>query len=253
MKTTGLVVAMILAALPSLASAGTPENPEVRDVAGDANFVNSQGQSSIPDQNIQTSPASIDSADIVAIWLETLYSTVKDIDAEGRVLRVRHVPEALRVSIRTTAPVKPTFGPGVIFRVGTSMDSGCDAQLQLYLAGSAPGQSTYEKAELLRVRNCLGGNGAVPAEFPHAISGNVTTMTYPFDRSQGVLAPGITLGPFTTPPTTQPHSRVVLPNGNPGTTIPAIDHAPGLRPFVIGSDVPPDIDCAEDPGNPACS
>jgi hypothetical protein len=243
-----VVIWSLLTLVPSSAFGGTPDQPDIVDVAGDANGINSQGRNEVPDQNIGTAPASIPSADIQAIWFETLYSIVKVRDNEGRVLRVRHIPEALRVSIRTTAPAKPTFGPGVIFRVGATIGPTCEAQLQLSLAGSAPGSSTFERAELSRIRNCPGGAGPVPGEIPFALIGNVTTMTFAFESSAGVLATGLSLGPFT-----PPHSRVILPTGGSGTTIPAIDQTARVTSWTIGSDVPPDIDCTEEPSHPNCA
>ena len=239
-----IVLAVPLTLAGASASAGGPSDPEVVDPAGDANLVNNQGQEAAPEQNLSTAPASIDGADIRSIWLETLYSTVKERDADGAVRFVRHVPHSLRINFVTTAPAKPTFGPGVIFRMSANVgEGGCQVQFQVYLAGTA---TAMERAEINRLRNCTGGNGILGGGFTHAVQGTTLSLTFPFAQTEGMLTGVETLSAYT-----RPHTRVVLPNA--AATAPAIDQTAPIRSFTLGSDVPPDVDCTTEPGHPDCA
>lgn len=253
MKRSVVLSLAVLAALPSSAPAQADQALGVKvtqDVGGDANGINNQSQETVPDPNLSTAPASIDSADLREIALETRYQTVKDRDEAGRVLAVRYVPDALRIHFTTTAPAKPSFGPGVIFRMSATIgDQGCQVQFELWVPGSAPNTSTAQRAEVNRLRNCTGGSGFLSAGFSVAFQGATATATYPFEFTQGLLEEGGSFSAYT-----RPHSRVVVATSSQYVaTVPAIDQMPAIGGFVVGQDVPEDVDCLATPDHPDCA
>jgi|GEM_PF-7067407 len=244
-----LALSFALAGLTPVAADGPTSTVLSTDVAGDANAVNNQAQEgSVPEQNVQTAPASVDGADLLSVAVRTLYQQEKVRDDAGRVVRVRHVPTALRIEFRTTAPAKPTFGPGVIFRMSANVGtSGCQVQFELYVAGQAPGSSPIERGQVNRLRNCPGGDGLLIG-FPYSFEGDTATVTFPFASTDGMLSSGTRLTAYT-----RPHTRVVNYAVAAAPTAPAIDQSPAIASFTIGQDVPADIDCLQDPSHVACS
>jgi hypothetical protein len=248
-----LSIAMTLGALavtlltaPGLA--GTQAVPEVSDRSGDANFANSNGQGG-SEVGAGTAPASIDSADLRAIWLETAYSKRIEV-ALGDVHWVRYEPTGLKINFQTTAPAKPTFGPSVIFRYPALLDSGCTLNFEAWVKGSAAVAVDREYASVVRLASCPGGT--IPNDaLSLSSSGNVLTATFPFSAMAGVLAKGMSVGPHAT---SRPHVRVVLGAATVyGATAPVIDEAARGGSFVIGSDVPADVNCTEQPAHPDCA
>jgi len=214
--------------------------PHIVDATGDANAINGQGFGQTADQ--PTDPASVASADLAGVWFETTYDTVIERDENGAVRFVRHVPTGLRMRVKTAAPAKPTFGPTVLYRVPVTIDGACEAWLQLYLRGDAQGSLDREGAELSPRSGCAGtATGATLA-----FDGVYTEATFPF--AGGLLAGGMELGAWS-----RPSVRVAAGTGTTQlATAPAIDEAPPMSGFTVGSDVPPDIDCHETPSDPAC-
>src|SRR5688500_17667270 len=107
-RRSSVVGVLIAALLCSPALAGTPGSPEITDVAGDANLVNGQGVQTGLETGPDTRPVSVDGADLLAVWFETVYDTIKTIDPEtGRVSRVEYRATALLVRIKTQGPIHP--------------------------------------------------------------------------------------------------------------------------------------------------
>jgi hypothetical protein len=86
---------------------------------------------------------------------------------------------------------------------------------------------------------------------PVSVSGNVTTATFPFAQTEGTIADQYYV---TSDETVRPHVRLVLGSGATYCcTIPVVDDAPVGTGFVIGSDVPADVSCANQPSHPDCA
>lgn len=249
----GLVVVLGLSG--TQAGAGTSIGPEINDIAGDANFVNGAnffyglGE-------FDTRPVSLGSADLRAIWFETAYNTVKDKDAEGKVTAVRHVPTALRVNFRTEEPPAPTFGPTLTFYVPVRIGT-CLIDLAAHIEGPASSPvDGAQGAEIYKYTGCVGGAGVLShPTFSVKTAGNVVTAEYPFSAlpyssSQIVLGKDVEVRPPV--------------DGNPGGVqnylswanfaLTFVDEVPAFASkFLIGSDVPANINCLADPTNSACT
>ncbi|MGH2711883.1 MAG: hypothetical protein ACRDH9_11855 [Actinomycetota bacterium] len=235
----------------TVASADPPApQPHIIDRAGDANGINGQGLFGGAEIGQDTRPVSVASADIVAIYYETLYDTIRERDAAGNIIGVKYVQHSFRVSAETTAPVKPTAGPSVMFRIPARIGIGaCEVFIDGYVRGSAPGANELERADINKLTaQCPGGSGFLTDGFAIGFEGNMTKLTFPFDKSSGMFAPGVALEP-----TSKVSVRTVLGQGtSPNPTTPAIDETAIPARWVIGIDVPPDVDCAETPENLDC-
>lgn len=130
---SAVVALLALGALPG--AAGTADDPEITDPAGDANFA-----SPITGQQADTRPASLDNADLLAVWFETAYETNKVLDpATGAVLRVEYSPSALLVHIKTHGPIHPTQpqGRSIKYQLPVTLPD-CDAFFELHADASGP-------------------------------------------------------------------------------------------------------------------
>lgn len=236
----------VLSGIP--ATAGTSGDPEITDVAGDANFINGQGLQPGHEAGPDTRPASVDGSDLLAVWFETAYTTTKVLDpSTGSVLRVEHRPTALLVHIRTQAPVRPmTPWSGLRYKVQATLPE-CRASFELQIYASNP---ALDHANLYVVTGQCGTHG--PNTGPNipvdpSFDGNVSTVTFPFGPEVSeIIWPGATI--------VQPEAHVFTERsvtaGGSDRVIPD-QTAPG-RTFTVGQDVPPDIDCTADPGNTEC-
>lgn len=237
------LTALALGALPGFA--GTSEAPEITDVAGDANFVNGQGLQAGQEQGEDTRPASIDNSDLRGVWFETEYVTNKIFDPQsGEVLRVQHQPTALRVRIQTQGPVRPMSPWSQIeYRVQATLP-GCTATFELDVRTNPPDVATLQPIGAPCGDNSP--NIIVTSPVTPTFAGTVGTITFPFGHAQtsDFISNGTTI--------TQPAAHVLgrLPVGSQAN-LRADETTPG-RDFTIGQDVPPDVDCTTDPGNPEC-
>ena len=231
-----------LGAVP--AAAGTSAAPEVTDIAGDANGINGQGRTTQAGQD--TRPASVDSADLRAVWFETSWGKTKDIDpASGAVTRVRHVPLSLRVHVQTTAPIYPASVEGMrplSYDVGAKLPGGCDIRMRLTVGGN---QATDSAVLHTLTPVCAGGASTTGDSTKPTYAGNVATFSYPFavERFGAVLQSGIALsGVSANVSRSVPFAGSVM-----------IDETPAsATTFTIGQDVPADIDCTTTP-SPDCA
>lgn len=259
-KTTirmGLAASLLLGAIP--AGAGTPQAPEVTDPAGDANAINAQGNTSIGEGGPDTRPASIDGADLVAIWYRTSYYTLKYTQPNGS-LRIQHVPTTFNVNFKTTGPISPTFGPSLVFRVPTSI-GGCETWFEGWIRGPNALPNDLDRGDFRKITAaCPGGAATVTAGFTYSLTGNVLTLSFPFDAAgfSGPLAGFIKVGTTIAPPpvfTNQsgyPHVRAAFQSPVAGAFPVVIDETVRPPAFVVGADVPPDVDCGVTPENPEC-
>jgi hypothetical protein len=255
-RIVALVAVLIL--LPSGgAGAGTPESPELRDQAGDANYVHSHGTLPLPDDGPDTRPASIDGADIVAGWYETEYRTDLTLDGNGAVTAVSYEPEALLVHLRTTGAPIPSFGPTVSYNLWVNVGA-CSMIFRFYARGALSSEGDPPQGAELRTRKaeCLEGPKTYTEDITLAVAGNVTTLRYPFEAlslgnvplfDEGYLIEADSDGGALQISTSHRLPNGLLFGGQP------IDMAGPPQPFVIGSDVPSDVDCLATPGDPACA
>lgn len=251
------LLAVSLAPASALDESGDEPEPLVTDAVGDANGVNYQGLRGIlqdPEYDTlassDTSPASVESADLVSIWAETDHEEVIERDAEGAVTAVRHEPTALRVSFETSGPASPTFGPTLVFRL-PAVINGCRAFLQAYVHGPATNPS--DGAEHANIRQldegCPGGVTTVTDGFLLEFDDTTMSLVYPFDApaAAGLVTPTTKLSE-----SGDAHNRTLLV----AATAPVIDEAHiDFWSFQVGSDVPADIDCTDEgtPDHQRCS
>ena len=241
-----LVMALVLA-LPSItANAGTVDDPEITDVAGDANFINGHGQVPGLESGPDTRPASLDNLDLRAIWFETAYDTTPFLDpATGAVVRVEYDPTALVIHFETTGPLMPVDPFHRVHYVVRVQSGSCFANLSLHVRSVDP-----------PVSHGVGDSGGLcatsypPGERPlTTIDGNAGSLTLPLWTGstgpfiQQILLPGATLENAT---------AWVEPYLSHGPSFLRSDEAVGNRDFVIGQDVPSDVDCTVEPANAAC-
>jgi hypothetical protein len=252
-----LALVCLLTLLPSTeAGAGSSSQPELRDQAGDANHIHGQGILPLSDDGPDTRPASIDGADIVAGWYETEYRTERVLDGTGRVTAVHHAPEALLVHLRTTGAPAPSFGPTLSYDLWVNVGA-CSLIFRFYTRGAASSAEEPSQHAELRTRKaeCLEGPKTYTESITLAIDGNVATLRYPFAvltfGKYSLIKSGSLIEPDADGNAFDVAAIHRLPNGLIFGGQP-IDMAAPPQSFVVGSDVPPDVDCAVTPGDPAC-
>jgi hypothetical protein len=252
---TGGMIPFLTAAIVAMggvAAAGSSTDPEMTDPAGDANGVSVQ----TGDQR-DTRPASIGQADLRAAWFETAFGTNKIRDPEsGEVVRAEHVPTGLLLRIRTELPISPPWqSRTMLYRVMAtipSLGSGCQTQ-HFFVARATPGQ-TDDAATLYP-----SGNPTYPCNNPMSGSlsynGNVATLSFSFTDAR--IAARVAVGTRIDAPLAS--SYTLRSPGSSGQEFNEsdlqhlrFDRTAVGRPFTVGSDVPPDVDCSDDPTHPEC-
>lgn len=237
-----LAVGLVLALGAGPAAAGTSGTPEITDIAGDANAINGQGQTTIDGRD--TRPASADSADLRAVWFETSFKKTKIIDpSTGTVTHVRHTPAALLVNVQTTAPIHPAevevMRP-LRFDVNATLPGSCSTRFRL-LVGSTSDGATLETLS----SGCPGGATAGGETTTPTYSGNVATYSYPLniERFAEVLKPGTTVSAAS--------AEVSRPIPFAGS-LRLDEAAASTATFTFGDGAPADIDCTVTPDDPDC-
>lgn len=229
------------------AGAGTPEQPEITDPAGDGNGINGQGVLLGAEAGPDSRPFSIDGADLRAIWFQTAYDVIKVRDASKNLLEVQYRPYAFRIHIKTEATAAPSFGPTLVYRVPADL-SGCGVFFQMWIRGpaSVPQNDPPQRADIRKLDStCPGGAATLaPAGFSLSVQGQVATLEYSLSAAPTLIALGTPVAPDG-----NPHVRPLLG----AATVPVIDETvQAAGPFVIGSDVPKNVDCRATPDEPAC-
>ncbi|HVM11938.1 MAG TPA: hypothetical protein VM638_05625 [Actinomycetota bacterium] len=259
--TLAAVLALAVAAVAPSAGADSEATTVITDAAGDANFVNGNGLSSLaPTDGVDTRPASIAGADLRSVDFSTPYDTIKVYNQDGTVSQVLYSPKAFRVRLQMEGDVMPTFGPTIIVRILTNI-AGCDVWFQAIIRGSNPDAAADPHRADIRLPAAAScpGNAAVLSianGFTLDVSGKTVTMTYPFEaftgNHAGWIKPGTQIDPdgsFLNNANT-PHVRPWLTSL--GVTVPSIDETARPQAFVVGSDVPQTLVCSQQPAHPDC-
>ena len=249
-----LVIALVLALAPASARGGTADDPEMQDVVGDANYLNSYNGWISDDSS--TDPAQLAGADLVSAWYETEYAVVKRVDEDGSVRRVQYMPTGLLVRIETLEPSAPTFGPTLEYTIDAWLPSDGDCFLKFVMVtrGAASGVGDFEPPQGARLEatpGCTGGFRTHTNGLTLTIDGALSTLHYPFSElPSGLLDSGMDIGP-------RGNGAVLVRSIHPmlaGQRLaPVIDMGAIAERFRIGSDVPADLECASAPSHPDCS
>jgi hypothetical protein len=230
-----LISLLVLGALP--ATAGTAAKPELSDQAGDANAINSQGFGAIIGDESVVTPVQAASADLRAMWLETMFDEVPVLDEDDAPVLdedgnevVTKVATGLRWNVRTTAPASPSFGPTVLFRMPVTFN-GCNAFLESQVRGPGSTPTDVQRASLrLLTADACGGpaRSLTSPSFTQTFTDDVMSVEFPFSATQDQLTDRRVLSA-----NGAGHVRTVLV----AATAPVIDEAPGTWTFRIGSDL----------------
>ena len=243
---------LTLAAGPS-AYGKPPASAQIVDPVGDANVASNE-----LDDETDTRPASLNEADLVGVWFDTLYRTMQVRDATGRVTRVEHRPTALRMHVETAAPAVSS-GPTLYFESVIKRGT-CSVGFAFIVHGPLSGTSPTP-AEGGRVvshgTGCPGPVGLRPMIFEMTRQGDRTVVVFPFEElafpdGGRYVGPGDEVKASASFPSA--FSRVWRPQGPewPETNHGLIDSAYSMSAFTIAEDVPPDVDCTADPQHPDC-
>ncbi|MDQ4145255.1 MAG: hypothetical protein M3198_16245 [Actinomycetota bacterium] len=195
---SGLVAGLGL--LPAKAATVVPENVQITDPAGDANYLNDQGLAGVglsaggqgvyvPDSDDNVTPADVGNAsDVLKVWFSNTADKVS-----AHILTERAAPATAGLVFRVMA----SPGEGEVGKSAT----GC-LWFEAYIAGEEPNskqKTTYQGSSFARLRDvCNLGSAAsttVPGEFTiETIEevGAVTTITIPRSASP-LLGKGETL------------------------------------------------------------
>ena len=236
MTRTSRMLCSLSAALLLLGSgaamAGTEADPEITDQGDDANYL------SRLDPDPQTPQFTTPALDLLKVWFSTRYTVEKDRDAAGAVTRVRYVPDALVASIQTAGPKQAMYAGGYLlgYVVVARAQDGCGLQL---FADLDPETGAPDSAQV------SGCGPAIDLDLANVtFAGNTMMMTVPLTVAP-FLGPGVPIQPGSA---TDPTSARAHFLGNM-----AADVAIGGRTFVVGSDVPEDVDCLNTPQHAACA
>ena len=259
-----LVLGLVVGA-PRLMAA--VEAPHIADAAGDANGINGQGLERTDTNGPDTRPLSIDGADLREVAFSTTYTTQKLLNPDGSVREVRHIPEALRIRVTMEGDVLPTSGPSLMIVIPTEVrrpdGNTCPSLFQGWWRGPVPGELDLQRADIRRGPGYCPGlmisTDTLFAGFDLSISGRVIIMEYPLSAPSmpGYIDNGTVIkSPLVSVQlrTNRVHVRPQFV-GMTGTRSPtmAIDEAAPFPGFVVGSDVPPNVDCTATPNDPECS
>ena len=254
-RRTAILLPVVVLAL-ALATPGwttAPPSPQITDIAGDANLANGHGLYDLG-EGVDTRPASLDVADLRAIRFETEYETVVDRDETGRATWVRHVPSALNLHITTQGAFVQQPPISLTYRVPVFAGE-CPLVFQLSLRGPE-GTPVHGHGAELQVQNaqrCGTSQGSWSEGVTYALAGNTATMRFPLAATGGLLGDGINLQPSERAHVKRTmHVTIGLAFDAYRIQGAMLDIAPLGRDFVIGSDLPPDIDCQTASEDPRC-
>lgn len=255
------VIALALSLGSIAVTASTQAEIVAADAAGDANFVNGNGNSNLtPTDGPDTRPASIDGADLRQIRFSTSYDTVKIFNADGTVGQVVYNPTGFVVEIENEGAVLPTFGPSLIYRVNTNI-AGCDVWFHAVVRGpnAAPGDPATRNELRTPAAAACPAAATLTAGLPISVVGDTITLSYPYTSFTGAwdgfLAPGKTVDPdgtFTNASNVPSVRLYVAPQPGTFVSAPSVDETARITSFEIGSDVPDNVVCAQQPAHPDC-
>lgn len=256
-KTISAVIGILTALSLCMPASAEPPAPQITDAAGDANFINAQGNTNAEPANGPDTSAVYNEAgaDIRSVRYSTRYWTRRIYNPEGVLERVERLPNALQIEITTTGPTKPSKF-SLIFRIQTTI-AGCETWFQAWVKGTQAQASELERADIRKITaGCPGGAATVFTGFQQTFDDNVMTLLFPFDAFTGPMAGFIKKGTQIDPLASftnnanYPHVRTSIG----GTvTAPSVDQTARPAPFVVGSDVPANADCLSTPEHPDCA
>ncbi len=234
----------------------SPPAAHIIDMAGDANLANGHGLHDTG-EGVDSRPASLDVADLREIRFGTAYETIVDRDDTGRATRVRHIPTALNIHVTTEGTFVQQPPVSLTFRV-PMLAGECPLVFQLSLPGPEGGPLHRQGAEVQNqsAERCgttqpswSEGEGVT-----YALAGKTATMRVPLATMGGLLGDQTDLQP-----SDRAHVKRTM-HVTIGIAFDAyriqgamFDIAPLGRGFVIGSDVPPDVDCLAESEDPRCA
>lgn len=228
-----MAVALSFAAGPAAAG-----DPQITDIAGDANFVS--GFTPTGD----TRPASYDPGDLVSVKFETAYVEVP-VGADG----IHYEPTGVAWRFRTLASPDTTtltMDLRILFDVG-----GCLSEFDAYLHGDLPdGQDFRDKVvEWWQLQGACPDESYPPLTNPNwkvtidpdagelAVSLPYSSLT---EEQAGLFVPGNVIeGPYA-------ETSAFIGTSGGWVWFPWLDFGGPGSDFVIGSDVPPDVPCTRD-------
>jgi hypothetical protein len=252
-------LAVVMAISLGVPASADPPAPQITDAAGDANFINAQGNTNVePADGPDTSAAYSEAgADIRTVRYSTRYWTVKTYNEDGSLEKIDYQPNAFQMEITTAGPTKPSKF-SLIFRIQTTI-AGCETWFQAWIKGTQAQATELERADIRKLTaTCPGGATTVFAGFQQIFDENVMTLVFPFASASftgpmaGFIKNGTQLDPLGTftNNANYPHVRTSIAGS---VTAPSIDQTDRPAPFTVGSDVPADVICAQTPDNPECS
>ena len=215
--------------------------PQIEDIAGDANGLNSAGV------QLDTRPASYDPADLLTVRMETTYDAIP-VGDDG----IRHEPTGLAITIGTLAtPRSFEDSLSLAYRLDTVI-AGCRSYLEA--ATTSDGTVTYWDQIHGPPSACPNPNITTPTAISHPEwtatvdpADRTIRLHYPFSSLTAVQAQYLKVGNTLQRPSGATLLLRELAGWNSVTgrrEAPQILDATATGPdFVIGSDVPPDIPC----------
>jgi hypothetical protein len=263
-----LAVALLIPGPPS--TAGTAADPEITDGAGDANYINGQRKTTclrpetcpepgaIPGTN--PLPASVDELDLAAVWFETEYETTQVRDpATGEVSSVRHDPTALAIHIQTEAPAWPVPAQwaSLGYRIPVTLPQ-CNAYFELgirsggnhlvKLTAGTPFGGLTPDCDLQKEPGQPDYRTTFISPVHVTFEGTVATLRFRLVDQVNPVWRFIPVGTAISQP--YAFSDGSLQVAGTGGLI--ADETSVGRDFAIGQDVPPDVECSEEPDYPGC-
>jgi len=261
-KLSAAIGTIVVLGLSVPATANDVIEPQITDPAGDGNFINGGGNTAnVAPAGPDTRPASIDGLDLRSITFHTLYKTFKVKDLDGSVAAVDYRSTGLQVDFTTTGPITPTFGPSLRFSVPTTI-GGCETWFQGWIRGPQATPNDVQRADIRKITAaCPGGAATVSNGFDMVVTGNTMSLTYPFTAAaftgpmSGFIDDGTELGPPPAFINASGFPAIRLSHATPvATAFPLVaDEGPRFEAFTVGSDVPADLVCADEPGHPDCA
>jgi hypothetical protein len=261
-KLSAVIGTIVVLGLAVPATADDVIEPQITDTAGDGNFINGGGNTAnVAPAGPDTRPASIDGLDLRTITFQTLYKPVKMRDLDGSVISVDYRATGLQVDLTTTGPMKPTFAPSVRFSVPTTI-GGCETWFQGWIRGPQATPNDVERADIRKITAaCPGGAATVSNGFDMVVTGNTMSLTYPFSAPAftgamaGFIEDGTELGPPPAFINSSGFPAIRVSHATPAATaFPLVaDEGPKFESFTVGSDLPADVVCANEPTHPDCA
>jgi hypothetical protein len=244
-----LAAALMLVVLAGPAGAHEVEG-WIKDIEGDANFLNTQGFSGTVGDNpldpgVSTGGAQVAPADIRAVRFATEFIEVP-VGDDG----IDYQATGVTVSI-VTEETPRSDGPTMMYRLNVNVDGGCNSFLQAYLRGAtslpedpANGRSEWRQLDA----GCPDGATTVGlTDATIDATQNAIVLRLPFEQltpaQLAILDPGSMLM------IPQGSTRTVFTWGTQGVlpysglTAPQIDETVIGEDWTVGQDMPEDVPC----------